>query len=93
MYPWKPFSTREENPSKSFDIFFKRNDFTTKKDLAHKRVLKPYNSRAQERCAPFSKEVYLLKFPNSQVGYVSTMGNFPLLILDLSYQLKCLLAQ
>jgi hypothetical protein len=37
----KPFSTREENPAKSFAIFFKRKTFTTKKDLAHKRVLKP----------------------------------------------------
>jgi hypothetical protein len=40
-YPGKLFSTREENPAKSFAIFFKRNTFTTKKDLAHKRVLKP----------------------------------------------------
>jgi hypothetical protein len=37
----KPFSTREENPAKSFAIFFKINTFTTKKYLAHKRVLKP----------------------------------------------------
>jgi hypothetical protein len=37
----KPFSTREENPAKSFAIIFKRKTFTTKKDLAHKRVLKP----------------------------------------------------
>jgi hypothetical protein len=29
-YPGKPFSTREENPTKSFVIFFKRNNFTTK---------------------------------------------------------------
>jgi hypothetical protein len=29
-YPRKPFSTREENPSKSFSIFLKRNTFTTK---------------------------------------------------------------
>jgi hypothetical protein len=41
MYPEKPFSTREENPAKSFAIFFKRRTFTSKKDLAHKRVLKP----------------------------------------------------
>jgi hypothetical protein len=27
----KPFSTREENPAKSFAIFFKINTFTTKK--------------------------------------------------------------
>jgi hypothetical protein len=40
-YPGKPFSTREENPTKSFAIFFKRKTFTTKKDLAQKRVLKP----------------------------------------------------
>jgi hypothetical protein len=40
-YHGKPFSTREENPAKSFAIFFKRKTFTTKKDLAHKRVLKP----------------------------------------------------
>jgi hypothetical protein len=40
-YLGKPFSTREENPAKSFAIFFKRKTFTTKKDLAHKRVLKP----------------------------------------------------
>jgi hypothetical protein len=40
MYPGKPFSTREENPAKSFAIIFKRKTFTTKKDLAHKRVLK-----------------------------------------------------
>jgi hypothetical protein len=40
-YPGKPFSTREENPAKSFAIFFKRKTFTTKKDLAHKTVLKP----------------------------------------------------
>jgi hypothetical protein len=49
MYPGKPFSTREENPSKSFAIFFKRETFTSKKYIAHKRVLKPYNSSAQER--------------------------------------------
>jgi hypothetical protein len=30
-YPGKPFSTREENPAKSFAIFFKRKTFTTKK--------------------------------------------------------------
>jgi hypothetical protein len=30
MYPGKPFSTREENPAKSFAIFFKRKTFTTK---------------------------------------------------------------
>jgi hypothetical protein len=41
MYPRKPFSTREENPTKSFAIFFKRNTFTTKKYIEHKRVLKP----------------------------------------------------
>jgi hypothetical protein len=35
MYHEKPFSTREENPAKSFAIIFKRK---TKKDLAHKRV-------------------------------------------------------
>jgi hypothetical protein len=29
-YPRKPFSTREENPIKSFAIFFKRKTFTTK---------------------------------------------------------------
>jgi hypothetical protein len=29
-YPGKPFSTREENPAKSFAIFFKRKTFTTK---------------------------------------------------------------
>jgi hypothetical protein len=29
MYLGKPFSTREENPAKSFAIFFKRNTFTT----------------------------------------------------------------
>jgi hypothetical protein len=40
-HPEKPFSTREENPTKSFAILFKRNTFTTKKDLAHKRVPKP----------------------------------------------------
>jgi hypothetical protein len=40
-YPRKPFSKREENPAKYFAIFFKRNTFTTKKYLAHKRVLKP----------------------------------------------------
>jgi hypothetical protein len=34
-------SRREENPTKSFAIFFKRKTFTSKKDLAHKRVLKP----------------------------------------------------
>jgi hypothetical protein len=33
MYPGKPFSTMEENPTKSFAIFFKRKKFTTKKDL------------------------------------------------------------
>jgi hypothetical protein len=37
---WKPFSTREENPAKSFAIFFKKKT-TIKKDPAHKRVLKP----------------------------------------------------
>jgi hypothetical protein len=41
MYPGKPFSTREENPAKSFSLIFKRKTLTTKKDLAHKRVLKP----------------------------------------------------
>jgi hypothetical protein len=30
-YPGKPFSTREENPTKSFAIFFKRKTFTTNK--------------------------------------------------------------
>jgi hypothetical protein len=30
-YLGKPFSTREENPVKSFAIFFKRKTFTTKK--------------------------------------------------------------
>jgi hypothetical protein len=30
MYPGKPFSTREENPAKSFAIFLKRKTFTTK---------------------------------------------------------------
>jgi hypothetical protein len=30
-YLGKPFSTREENPSKSFAIFFKRKTFTTNK--------------------------------------------------------------
>jgi len=40
-YSGKPFSTREENPAKSFAIFFKRKTFITKNDLAHKRVLKP----------------------------------------------------
>jgi hypothetical protein len=39
MYPRKPFSTREENPAKSFAILFKRNNFTTNNILAHKRVL------------------------------------------------------
>jgi hypothetical protein len=34
MYPGKPFSTREENPAKSFAIFFKRKTFTTKKNLS-----------------------------------------------------------
>jgi hypothetical protein len=29
-YPGKPFSTREENPAKSFAIFLKRKTFTTK---------------------------------------------------------------
>jgi hypothetical protein len=29
-YPGKPFSTSKENPTKSFSIFFKRNNFTTK---------------------------------------------------------------
>jgi hypothetical protein len=41
MYPGKPFSTKEENPTKSFVVFFNRNTFTTKKYLAQKRVLKP----------------------------------------------------
>jgi hypothetical protein len=41
MYPEKLFSTREENPAKSFTICFKKKTFTTKKDIAHKRVLKP----------------------------------------------------
>jgi hypothetical protein len=40
-YLGKPFSTREEKPAKSFAILFKINTFTFKKDLAHKRVLKP----------------------------------------------------
>jgi hypothetical protein len=40
MYPGKPFSTREGNPAKFFAIIFKRKTFTTKKDLAQKRVLK-----------------------------------------------------
>jgi hypothetical protein len=40
-YHGKPFSTREENPTKSFAIFFKRKTCTTNKDLEHKRVLKP----------------------------------------------------
>jgi len=30
--PGKPFSTREENPAKSFAIFFKRETFTTNKN-------------------------------------------------------------
>jgi hypothetical protein len=30
MYPGKPFSTREENPTKSFAIILKRRTFTTK---------------------------------------------------------------
>jgi hypothetical protein len=30
-YPGKPFSTREENPAKSFAIFFRRKTFTTNK--------------------------------------------------------------
>jgi hypothetical protein len=30
-YHGKPFSTREENPAKSFAIFFRRKTFTTKK--------------------------------------------------------------
>jgi hypothetical protein len=29
-YPGKPFSTREENPTKFVSIFLKRNTFTTK---------------------------------------------------------------
>jgi hypothetical protein len=41
MFLGELFSTREENPAKSFVIIFKRKTFTTKKDLAHKRVLKP----------------------------------------------------
>jgi hypothetical protein len=41
MYLGKPFSRREENPTKSFAIFFKRKKFTSKKYLAHKRVIKP----------------------------------------------------
>jgi hypothetical protein len=41
MYPRKPFSTREENPTKSFAIFFKRRTFASKKYLAHKRVIRP----------------------------------------------------
>jgi hypothetical protein len=40
MYPGKPFSTREENPTKSFAIIFNRKTFTNKKYLAHKRVHK-----------------------------------------------------
>jgi hypothetical protein len=35
-----PSQTREENPTKSFAIFFKRKTFTTKNILAHKRVHK-----------------------------------------------------
>jgi len=40
IYPGKPFSTREKNPSKSFAIFFKtKTSHTITKKLAHKRVL------------------------------------------------------
>jgi hypothetical protein len=40
-YLGKPFTIREEKPTKSFAIFFKRKTFTSKKDIAQKRVLKP----------------------------------------------------
>jgi hypothetical protein len=40
MYPGKPFSIREENPTKSFSIIFKRKTFNTKNILAHKRAQK-----------------------------------------------------
>jgi hypothetical protein len=40
MYPGKHFSKKEENPTKSFAIIFKRKTFTNNKYLAHKRVHK-----------------------------------------------------
>jgi hypothetical protein len=38
---WETLFNKGRKPAKSFAIFFKRKTFTTKKDLAHKRVLKP----------------------------------------------------
>jgi hypothetical protein len=36
-----PSQQGKKTQAKSFAIFFKRKTFTTKNDLAHKRVLKP----------------------------------------------------
>jgi hypothetical protein len=38
---WETLLNKRRKPKKSFALFFKRNTFTTKKDLAHKWVLKP----------------------------------------------------
>jgi hypothetical protein len=45
-YPGKPFSTREENPTKSFSIFFKTKTFTTNntyhtRGCSNPRIIEP----------------------------------------------------
>ena len=54
-YPGKPFSKREENPTKSFAIFFKRKTFTTDK-TQHTRGCSNPRRLAPKRGAHFSQE-------------------------------------
>jgi hypothetical protein len=59
MYLGKPFSTREENPAKSFAILFKRNTFTTKKDLSTQDGSSNPRNLVPKRGANFSQRSVL----------------------------------
>jgi hypothetical protein len=55
MYPGKPFSTRGENPAKSFTIFFKRKTFTTKINPSTQEGASNPRNLALKRGAHFSQ--------------------------------------
>jgi hypothetical protein len=59
MYLGKPFSTREENPTKSFVIFFKRKTFTTKINPSTQEGASNPRTLALKRGAHLSQESVL----------------------------------
>ena len=92
-YLGKPLLTMEQNQAKSFATLFKRNTFTTKINPSTQEGAQTLELQRPREVCTFPKEMYLLKFSNSHEGYDFTMGNLSLLILELRYQQKCLLAQ